>query len=96
MAEFTAARNTLAEQLKKSGRGDGGGEAALGKALGKPSISAWTVNQLYWNHREAFDRLIESRGCVHKVQSSRVAGKLADRPASENVWKVTPTTSALL
>ena len=75
LAEFTAARNTLAAQLKKVGRGD---EADLVKALVKPSISAWTVNQLYWQHREAFDRLIESGGRFHKAQSSRLAGKLAD------------------
>ena len=75
LAEFTAARNTLTAQLKKVGRGD---EADLVKALVKPSISAWTVNQLYWQHREAFDRLIESGGRFHKAQSSHLAGKLAD------------------
>ena len=75
LAEFTAARNTLAAQLKKSGRGD---EADLVKALVKPSISAWAVNQLYWNHRDDFDRLLESGGRFHKAQSSRLAGKLAD------------------
>lgn len=57
LAEFTGARNALAAKLKKSGRGD---EAVRVKALAKPSISAWAVNQLYWNHREAFDRLIAS------------------------------------
>jgi hypothetical protein len=75
LAEFTGARNTVAAQLKKSGRGD---EADLVKALVKPSISAWAVNQLYWNHRGAFDRLIESGGRFHKAQSSRLPGKLAD------------------
>ncbi len=78
LAEFTGARNTLAAQLKKGGRGGVGGEADLVKALVKPSISAWAVNQLYWNHREAFDRLLESSGRFQKAQSSRHAGKLAD------------------
>jgi len=78
LAEFTGARNTLAARLKKSGRGDVDGEADLVKALVKPSISAWAVNQLYWNHREAFDRLLESSGRFQKAQSSRHAGKLAD------------------
>jgi hypothetical protein len=78
LAEFTAARNTLASKLKKAGRGDVGGEADLVKALVKPSISAWTVNQLYWKHRDAFDRLIESGVRFHKAQSSGFAGKLAD------------------
>ena len=75
LAEFIGARNTLAAQLKKSGRGD---EAGLVKALVKPSVSAWAVNQLYWNHREAFDRLIASGEHFHKAQTSRHGAKLAD------------------
>jgi hypothetical protein len=75
LAEFIGARKTLAAQLKKSGRGD---EAGLVKALVKPSVSAWAVNQLYWNHREAFDRLIASGEHFHKAQTSRLGGKLAD------------------
>ncbi len=72
LAEFTAARNALAAQLKKSGRGD---DAALVKALGKPTVSAWAVNQLFWNHREEFDRLLASGERFHKAQAS---GKVAD------------------
>jgi hypothetical protein len=75
LAEFTGARNTLAARLKKSGRG---AEAVLVKALIKPAVSAWAVNQLYWNHRQAFDRLIASGERFHKVQTSRSAGKVAD------------------
>lgn len=48
------------------------------RAIVKPSIPAWTVNQLYWKHREAFDQLIESGVRFHKAQSSGFAGKLAD------------------
>ncbi|MFN2498255.1 MAG: hypothetical protein ABR557_04135 [Pyrinomonadaceae bacterium] len=75
LAEFTGARNALAAQLKKSARGD---EAARVKALAKPSISAWAVNQLYWNHREEFDQLIASGERFHKAQTSRSGGKVAD------------------
>src|SRR5688572_21652892 len=75
LAEFTSARNALAAQLKKNGRGD---EAADVKALGKPPVSAWAVNQLYWNHREAFDKLIESGERFHKAQSARSGAKVAD------------------
>jgi hypothetical protein len=75
LAEFTGARNALAERLKKSGRSD---EAARVKALAKPSISAWAVNQLYWNHREAFDQLIAAGERFHKAQASRGGGKIAD------------------
>jgi hypothetical protein len=79
LAEFTGARNTLAARLKKNGRGD---EAVVVKALAKPPISAWAVNQLYWNHRKAFDELIESGERFHKAQSSRSAGKIADMRAA--------------
>lgn len=75
LAEFTGARNALAAKLKKSGRENEKAEAVRVKALGKPSISAWAVNQLYWNHREAFDRLIASGERFHKAQTS---GKIAD------------------
>src|SRR5688500_11504244 len=75
LPEFTGARNALAAELKKSGRGD---EAFLEKALGKPSVSAWAVNQLYWNHRVAFDRLITSGERFHKAQTSRLTSKVAD------------------
>ncbi len=75
LAEFTDARNSLAARLKKSGRGD---EAFLVKALVKPSISAWAVNQLYWNHRDAFDRLIATGERFRQAQASRLARKVAD------------------
>jgi len=78
LAEFTAARNTLAARLKKAGRGDMGGEADFVKALVKPSISAWAVNQLYWKHRAAFDRLIATAERFRQAQSSRLARKIAD------------------
>src|SRR6266508_5976217 len=55
LPEFIAGRKTLAAQVKKSGRRD---DADYVKALVKPSITAWAVNQLYWQYRDAFDRLI--------------------------------------
>jgi hypothetical protein len=75
LAEFTSARNTLAARLKKSGRSE---DAIRVKALGKPSITAWAVNQLYWTHRDAFDQLIASGERFHKAQTARPAGKIAD------------------
>src|SRR6266567_7805406 len=75
LAEFTAARNTLAGRLKQGGRGN---EADFVKALVKPSISAWAVNQLYWKHREAFDRLIATGERFRQAQTSRLTRKVAD------------------
>jgi len=75
LAEFTAARNALAVQLKKGGRRD---ESDRVKALAKPSVTAWAVNQLYWQHREAFDQLIETGQRFRKAQSSGRTAKVED------------------
>jgi len=67
LTEFVGARKELAARLKKTGYTD---EADHVKALAKPSISAWTVNQLYWNHREEFDELISTGQRFRKAQTS--------------------------
>jgi hypothetical protein len=74
LAEFTGARNTLAARLKKEGRAN---DAERVKLLGKPPISAWAVNQLYWDHRDAFDDLIATGKRLRPAQKSR-PGKAAD------------------
>src|ERR1051326_8824380 len=67
LSEFIGARNALAAQLKKSGQAN---DANLVKTLAKPSVSAWTVNQLYWHHRAAFDKLLAA--------GQRLRGKVTD------------------
>src|SRR6266704_3347958 len=67
LTEFVGARKALAARLKQNGLVS---EAEGVKALAKPSISAWTVNQLYWRHREAFDELIATGQRFHKAQTS--------------------------
>src|SRR5215813_6651115 len=94
LAEFTDARNALAARLKKSGRAN---EGTLVKALTKPSISAWAVNQLYWKHRQAFDQLIAAGQRVRQAQ----AGKIADMRGSlearrESLTQLTDLATALL
>lgn len=74
LAEFTTARNALAVRLKKEGRRN---DADRVKLLAKPSISAWTVNQLYWDHRDAFDQLMRTGKRLRPVQKLRLAGKVA-------------------
>lgn len=71
LAEFTAARNALAAQLRKAGRKD---EASDARALPKPSASAWVVNQLYWRHRESFDRLIEAGEQLRRTRGAQLTG----------------------
>jgi hypothetical protein len=75
LAEFTGARNDLAARLKRDGRAN---DSNFVKALAKPSISAWAVNQLYWNHREAFERLLSTSQRFRQSQTSHPAARMAD------------------
>jgi len=75
LAEFTAARNALAGRLKKAGLRD---DSDRVKLLGKPSVSAWAANQLYWKHRDSFDHLMTAAERVGQAHASQVSGKPAD------------------
>ncbi|MDX6577071.1 MAG: hypothetical protein QOE96_3024 [Blastocatellia bacterium] len=75
LTEFISARKTLATRLKRDGHGH---ESDRVKSMVKPSISAWAVNQIYWMHREAFDRLIATGQNFRRAQSSRLAAKVAE------------------
>ena len=79
LGEFIAARDALAKRLKQNGRPD---DAALVKALAKPPVSAWAVNQLYWNHRAAFEELLAAGQRFHKAQTSGAAAKVANMRGS--------------
>ncbi len=81
LGEFTPARNVLAAQFKKAGQQ---AQADAAKALPKPSVAAWTVNQLYWRHRGPYDRLIEAGDRFRQVQSAQNAqpGQGARTPRS--------------
>ena len=67
LTEFIGARKALAIRLKQNGFVS---ESEAVKALAKPPISAWTVNQLYWRHREAFDELIATCQRFRKAQAT--------------------------
>jgi hypothetical protein len=75
LSEFTAARNRLADQLKKAGKTD---EAARVKTLPKPPVSAWVVNQLYWRDDALFSRLMTTTHQLRVVQTEKLAGSAGD------------------
>jgi hypothetical protein len=75
LAGFTAARNELA---KKSGP-----DAAAIKALEKPNIAAWAVNQLFWTRRKTYDALIAAAEKVRAAHVKQLSGKSADVSATE-------------
>jgi hypothetical protein len=72
---FVTERRRLIGELKADG--DKSGAARLAK-LGRPSISAWAVNQLWWHAREAFDELFDTAAQLRR-------GKLSASPAHRKV-----------
>jgi hypothetical protein len=76
--EFTAARNALAKQAA-------GADAARVRALGKPPVPAWIVNQLYWRDRRTWDALISAAENARKVNRAVIGGKSGDVRAANAV-----------
>jgi hypothetical protein len=64
LGDFVNARNTLAQALKQ--RGDKEGAARI-KALPKPSLPAWAVNQLWWHARAELQVLLEEGQVVRQL-----------------------------
>jgi len=79
LEEFTAARNLLASELKRSGEGE---EAARVSGLAKPPLSAWIVNQLFWRHGAEFTHLRQVGDKFREMQREQLAGKQGDVRAS--------------
>ncbi len=57
LSQFVPVRNAIASDLRKQGRKE---EAQRVKALAKPSLAAWVVNQLYWKRRPIWDGLLRA------------------------------------
>jgi hypothetical protein len=68
---FTGARDELARELRKAGRRE---EAELLKQLRKPTLSAWTINQLARQERRAVDLLLDAGHRLRDVQQGLLAG----------------------
>jgi hypothetical protein len=66
--QFTAARNALAKER---------GQPEI-KALEKPNVAAWGVNQLYWHDRTRYDRVISSSERLRGEHRKLLAGKPSD------------------
>jgi hypothetical protein len=68
--EFTGARNALA-------KGAGKDSGAI-RALTKPPLAAWAVNQLYWQDRRTWDSLIDAAENLRRVNKAVLAGRSGD------------------
>lgn len=70
LAEFTGARNELAKQA--------GARSAEVKALAKPPVAAWGVNQLYWHRRPEYDALVAAAHELRRAHAAVLGGKSGD------------------
>ena len=75
LAAFTPTRNDLARRLEKAGQSDA---AERIRALKKPSIPVWTVNQLARRHREEVDALVAAGTRLRRAQEEAFGGRGAD------------------
>jgi hypothetical protein len=72
--DFTAARNALAKGA--------GAAAAQIRALQKPPVAAWAINQVYWRGRPAFHAVTASAAALRAAHTAVISGKRADLRAA--------------
>lgn len=70
--EFTRARDELARELRRAGKTE---EADQVKALRKPPVSAWTVNQAARRHPQEMKALVKAGDELRKAQRQAVSGR---------------------
>jgi hypothetical protein len=68
--DFVAERNALAKSA--------GAEGAEIRALQKPTLPAWAVNQLYWREREIYDGLMEAAADLRATHNAALRGQRSD------------------
>jgi hypothetical protein len=72
LEEFTKARDELAKELRGGGKKEAADEV---KALRKPSVSAWTVNQLARRRPQDVRALVKAGEELRKAQRAAVGGR---------------------
>jgi hypothetical protein len=72
LEEFTTTRDELAKELRKAGKKEAADEV---KALRKPTVSAWTVNQLARRHPQELKALVKAGDEMRKAQRAAVGGR---------------------
>ena len=73
--EFTAARNELARRLKSEG--DAAASAEV-KQLGKPTVAAWTINQLARQQKDAIRDLLSAGTTLREAQEQALKADAGD------------------
>jgi hypothetical protein len=75
--EFTPARNALAKGA--------GADAPAIKALTKPPIAAWAVNQVHWQQPDIYNALIDAAKTLRQMHKAVLSGKTGDVRAAGKV-----------
>ncbi|MEW5855135.1 MAG: hypothetical protein AB2A00_40540, partial [Myxococcota bacterium] len=75
LSEFTPARNGLEKELRKAGRKD---EAAMVKALRKPTTAQWAINQVAHENPRTITALLKAADTLRRAQSRALSGGSAD------------------
>jgi len=90
LAEFTAARNTLARSA--------GEDASAIRQLAKPPLAAWAINQLYWKQRDIYDALIKTSHALRQTHKTILGGRRVDlrEPTREHEEALETTLKATL
>ena len=73
--QFVTARNALATELARAKRAS---DAARVKALTRPSLPAWALNQVYWHARPDYDRLTAAGDRMRELQRRALSGHKVD------------------
>lgn len=71
LEQFTAARTALAKE-------SGSDEASRIRALAKPTLPVWAVNQVFWTARDKYDALIAAAERIRSAHRAALAGKKVD------------------
>jgi hypothetical protein len=80
LAEFVQARTALAKSLT-------GDDAKRVRALTKPTVVPWAVNQVYWRARTSYDRLIKSGERLRDTQVAALQGGKGDVRAATDAHR---------
>lgn len=70
LAEFVATRKRLAGELRAAGERNA---ASRLTGRGRPPVSAWVVNQLYWHARDAFDAMLATAARLRQGEVAATA-----------------------
>jgi outer membrane biosynthesis protein TonB len=74
--EFVPARQELAKRSSRD-------EAKRVRALPKPNLVAWALNQLYWSGRHPYDRLVAAAARRRDEQAAALLRRRHDFPAAD-------------